>query len=544
MREQQPATEEQQEQEQKELNDGGKRKLEDTIEIAKQKVLELASRFVNDADSKRPRLGSDNASDPSSDPSPFPVPFDVQQSQYHGSQATIKKITIPNGKVGVVIGKGGETIKYIQTQSGAKIQITKDQESDPHALTRDVDLMGTSEQISRAEKLINEVIAETDSGGSASSAVHGVGTEAEQFSMKVPNDKVGLLIGKGGETIKYMQSKSGARMQIIPLHLPPGDPSTERTVYINGSTEQIEAAKELVNDVMSGKRIINPTASSNYPQPGYPTMGNWGQPGQPTMEQQPQYAYTQPGNHPTPPPYYSNYPTQQASWYQSNPSTISQTPQQTTGYGYYGQQPQVGSAALNPSYSYSQTLPVTSNSYDQGYSQQPSNYGHNVSNQFSTYGQPNVASQQYGTVSAQSTQPASAYAPLAYPQSSANPQPYWSSSSITGQPSIQSGYNQTGYSQIAYGGSQQSPVPPSTTQSIYGQGGYSLQPAPAPANYVQGTHPVAYGQPQLETQQPQSQPANNGLSQPLVYGSETIDENLNADHVSNPAVQEAVPSQS
>uniref|UniRef100_A0A2P2IQ28 RNA-binding protein Nova-1 n=1 Tax=Rhizophora mucronata TaxID=61149 RepID=A0A2P2IQ28_RHIMU len=80
MREQQPATEEQQEQEQKELNDGGKRKLEDTIEIAKQKVLELASRFVNDADSKRPRLGSDNASDPSSDPSPFPGTLELLSS--------------------------------------------------------------------------------------------------------------------------------------------------------------------------------------------------------------------------------------------------------------------------------------------------------------------------------------------------------------------------------------------------------------------------------------------------------------------------------
>lgn len=60
----------------------------------------------------------------------------------------------------MVIGKGGETIKYIQLQSGAKIQITKDQDADPHSLTRDVELMGTSEQMSHAEQLINDVIAE------------------------------------------------------------------------------------------------------------------------------------------------------------------------------------------------------------------------------------------------------------------------------------------------------------------------------------------------------------------------------------------------
>lgn len=40
--------------------------------------------------------------------------------------------------------------------------------------------------------------------------------------------------------------------QIIPLHLPPGDTSTERTVYINGLTEQIDSAKELINDVING----------------------------------------------------------------------------------------------------------------------------------------------------------------------------------------------------------------------------------------------------------------------------------------------------
>lgn len=40
-------------------------------------------------------------------------------------------------------------------------------------------------------------------------------------------------------------------MQVIPLHLPPGDTSTERTLQIDGSSEQIEAAKVLVNEVIS-----------------------------------------------------------------------------------------------------------------------------------------------------------------------------------------------------------------------------------------------------------------------------------------------------
>ncbi|KAL6544319.1 hypothetical protein OROGR_010816 [Orobanche gracilis] len=48
-----------------------------------------------------------------------------------------------------------------------------------------------------------------------------------------------------------MQARTGARIQVIPLHLPPGDMSKERTVQIDGTSEQIEAAKQLVEEVTS-----------------------------------------------------------------------------------------------------------------------------------------------------------------------------------------------------------------------------------------------------------------------------------------------------
>ena len=78
----------------------------------------------------------------------------------YGYPGPSKKIEIPNGRVGVIIGKGGETIKYLQLQSGAKIQVTRDMDADPNSQTRAVELMGTSEQIAKAEQLISEVLAE------------------------------------------------------------------------------------------------------------------------------------------------------------------------------------------------------------------------------------------------------------------------------------------------------------------------------------------------------------------------------------------------
>lgn len=85
-----------------------------------------------------------------------------QQSASYGGgyPGPNKKIEIPNGRVGVIIGKGGETIKYLQLQSGAKIQVTRDMDADPNSTYRAVELMGTPEQIAKAEQLINDVLSE------------------------------------------------------------------------------------------------------------------------------------------------------------------------------------------------------------------------------------------------------------------------------------------------------------------------------------------------------------------------------------------------
>ncbi|CAN0927792.1 Far upstream element-binding protein 3 [Linum grandiflorum] len=520
---------------------GGKRKLENTIELAKQKAQEIAARLISDAasDPKRQRMaGSDASSEPSlwSDSAPaaappsYPVSYNAQSSQYGvlGS----KRIAIPNGKVGVVIGKGGETIKYIQMTSGAKIQITKDQEADPHALTRDVDLSGTPDQMSRAEELINEVISEAEQGAySASGGPGGHGGQGsnvkqsggEQFSMKVPNDRVGLLIGKGGETIKYMQNTSGARVQIIPLHLPAGDPTTERTVYINGSAEQIEAAKELINEVVNGKRIMNSSSSrgGSYQQQAYqappaPYWASGGQQQQPPMQQQASYGYQQ---QPGAPAYYGSYPTQQPGWDQSKQSA--QPPQQAAGYGYYA----AAAGAANPNYGYPPAPGAGANAYNQGYSQQQpppaaaSSYGQGQAPSQeqqkpyagSGYGQTQPDGSAPGAAAAASSQPTTQEA---YNQAAYNNQ-YWNSAGYPTQPA-QTGYDQTGYSQAApagYGYGQGGYA----GQQGYAQGGYAAQQGyAAQGGYAGGD----YGQ-----QPPPAKTATNGDSASAGYEVKTSNEN-------------------
>ncbi|KAM3241337.1 hypothetical protein ACQJBY_054373 [Aegilops geniculata] len=258
----------------------------DEIQLAKQRAQEIAARLFSAAEAKRPRVdnGDDDAGTggggslgsggrigggglgfsssaggghASSIPPLSSQGNSHQYSSYGGgyqSGSTTKKIDIPNGRVGVIIGKAGETIKHLQAQSGAKIQVTRDMDVQPGSQTRSVDLSGTPDQINRAEQLIIDVLAEADAGSSGTISNRKYNAPqpgAEQFQMQIANNKVGLVIGKGGETIKSMQAKSQARIQVIPLHLPPGDTSTERTLYIDGTAEQIGIAKQLVSEVTS-----------------------------------------------------------------------------------------------------------------------------------------------------------------------------------------------------------------------------------------------------------------------------------------------------
>ncbi|KAL8160584.1 hypothetical protein V2J09_002121 [Rumex salicifolius] len=512
-------------QEQTLYSEGTKRKIADDFELAKQKALEVAARLNNSAvaaESKRPRFDSPAASDgvsshSTASQSAYPV-FTAPTGQYNGMQGASKKIHIPNGKVGVIIGRGGDMIKNLQLRSGAKIQITRDADADPTSGMRDVELMGTSDQVSRAEQLINEVIAETDaaaSGGpSGNRIVNPVQPGAEQFVMKVPTEKVAMIIGKGGETIKSMQGKSGARIQVVPLHPPPGDTSTERSVYINGTKEQIDTAKELVNEIMSGNRPKTYSGSTGYTQAAYPQSGGWAPQGQPPVHQQQQggYGYDQQGSYAMPPTYYGGYPPQQATWDQTNSSSVPPQPQQNTAYNPYGQQPvQPTSTPPSAGYNYSQVPPSSTYNYNQGYAQQPP-YGQETSStqpppagheQQKPYVDPNSA---YAQPLPASSQPETSQPGYGVP-SDAGTNGYGTYQAYGAPPSSYNqaaGYQQMGYAQQPGAQAAQPSYP------YYGQSAYP----PAQANYYQGGYPPAPGQPPVQGQS----------TQPPSYGTEKADD--------------------
>ncbi|KAH8971540.1 hypothetical protein BDL97_02G148200 [Sphagnum fallax] len=329
-----------------------------------------------------------------------PPSQDYQQPQYYNHQGDgitqSRRIDVPNSKVGLVIGKGGETIKYLQQQSGARIQVARDADSDPRLSTRQVELMGSPEQIAHAEQLVKDVIAEASSGGPGG---RGYGpSSGEQIQVKVPNNKVGLIIGRGGETIKSLQSRSGARIQVQnDSETEPG--ATERIVTLVGNKQATDTAYEMIKEVIDENRVTRgPPGSYHNQHGGYRPSGphqQWGPPSAPP----PSYGgysqatqYPGPQQYQGPPQAYGAYSQQPSSGYASSgwdrrtPSTAAQ-PVPQGSYDYYAQQGQ--QAQQTAPVGATTTTDTTGYGYGQqgyygGYQQQPpAGYG----DQTAAYGQ-------------------------------------------------------------------------------------------------------------------------------------------------------------
>ncbi|KAI5440151.1 hypothetical protein KIW84_025483 [Lathyrus oleraceus] len=494
------------------------------------KETEQPSKESNEEDASGDKLPDSSSIDPVSQNEEVPDnkqnASSGQKQPISGSDTTTRRIEVPSNKVGVLIGKSGDTIRYLQYNSGAKIQITRDAEADPHSSTRPVELIGTVESIEKAEKLMNAVIAEADAGGSPALVARGLSPAqaivgSDQVQIQVPNEKVGLIIGKGGETIKSLQTKTGARIQLIPQHLPEGDDSKERTVQVTGDKRQIEIAQEMIKEVLSQVCFaihILSSSTGGFGQQAYrPPRGSggppqWGQRGSHYGHPQ-SYDYQHRGPYPshnqsyahTP---YGNYPQHMAprssygsGWEQRPHQSLQGPPSHNGGYDYYGGQG--GHSSEAPS---SAQHPSSVPHHGAGPSPLPS-MGPSPAQVNYNYGQPQ--GQDYGHQTP--------YQQAGHPQ-----QGY-------GQGYEESKYENRAPAQYPYGGhpNSQPTYPQASAQANYAPQQQYGKPPLYGMPPSQGQHPQSYGHPRAaqpgEIQYQGSTPAQSygTVQQPYPYASST-----------------------
>ncbi|XP_029996059.1 far upstream element-binding protein 2-like isoform X3 [Sphaeramia orbicularis] len=156
-----------------------------------------------------------------------------------------EEYTVPDSMVGLIIGRGGEQINKIQQDSGCKVQIAPDSGGLPE---RSVSLAGSHESIQNAKRLLDEIVSR--GRGTPPSSYHEStnGQNGSVHEMMIPAGKAGLVIGKGGETIKQLQERAGVKMILI--QDASQGPNVDKPLRIIGEPYKVQQAQELVQEIL------------------------------------------------------------------------------------------------------------------------------------------------------------------------------------------------------------------------------------------------------------------------------------------------------
>uniref|UniRef100_A0A9J8C7L3 K Homology domain-containing protein n=2 Tax=Cyprinus carpio TaxID=7962 RepID=A0A9J8C7L3_CYPCA len=248
--------------------------------------------------------------------------------------------------LGIVIGRNGEMIKKIQNDTGVRIQFKPDDGSTPERIAQ---IMGPPDRAQHAADIISDLLRSVEAGGPPGHGGRGRGRGQgnwnmgppgglQEFTFTVPTMKTGLIIGKGGETIKNISQQSGARIELQRNPPPNSDPNI-KIFTVRGSPQQIDYARQLVEEKIGGP--VSPMGGPHGPPGphGGPSHGPPGPPGPPAPMgpyNAGPYGQGPPGPHGPPAPYQpqgwgNGYP----NWQQGQPDPSKCSFHSCANYGWF-----------------------------------------------------------------------------------------------------------------------------------------------------------------------------------------------------------------
>jgi len=163
---------------------------------------------------------------------------DYSQRIDEGGGGGVVRLTVPRHLVGRLIGKRGQTIKELREQTGAVIEIAKDDDG-----IGSVTLSGAPGRVQEARALIEELIEEE------------LPIEVQQtlsrmldevVVISIPKSRVGKLIGSRGAVIQSLRQQSGATIDLQK------DASGSASCTLRGSVEEMRAARQAIEQIVQG----------------------------------------------------------------------------------------------------------------------------------------------------------------------------------------------------------------------------------------------------------------------------------------------------
>ena len=181
-------------------------------------------------------------------------------------------IAIQSNLVGLIIGRQGENLRRVEADTSSRVQFLTGPDS--NGPVRQCKISGTRKARDDAKAEIYRIIEENgqNRGNNAITerpVVVGKGAGSHQPALRagedatqimVPNRTVGLIIGRGGETIRDLQERSACHVNIV------GEEKSQnglRPVNLIGTPAAAALAKNLIMEIVESdtKNMVNQPGS-------------------------------------------------------------------------------------------------------------------------------------------------------------------------------------------------------------------------------------------------------------------------------------------
>ena len=203
-----------------------------------------------------------------------------QPERSAGGEKSTETVMIDSSVVGLIIGRQGENMRQIEADTQTRIQFEKAAEST--GAMRRCTISGSKSARDHAVAEINRIIEDSEKAGKIGSGrappppgrdlsvgpmTNGArpppSHNGNDIVMMVPNKTVGLIIGKGGESIKDLQDRSHCHVNIMPEEQ---TVNGLRPVHLLGNPQQAAMAKDLITEIVNtdAKKLQNHGAAAKH----------------------------------------------------------------------------------------------------------------------------------------------------------------------------------------------------------------------------------------------------------------------------------------
>ena len=177
-----------------------------------------------------------------------------------GEDENVETINIASNLVGLIIGRQGENLRRVEAETATRVQFVTGPEA--NGPMRSCKITGTRKARQDAKNEIQRIIDENGNAKGQSIITErpvitqqkGVGTHQpalrageDATQIMVPNRTVGLIIGRGGETIRDLQERSQCHVNIV------GEEKSVnglRPVNLIGTPQAAARAKDLIMEIV------------------------------------------------------------------------------------------------------------------------------------------------------------------------------------------------------------------------------------------------------------------------------------------------------